>query len=69
MGQRVPHGIIKYADKQFAVDYTPALKAELLHVMGEMRTARTNGVARRDHGEPRKCTACGLRDECDERLV
>jgi CRISPR-associated exonuclease Cas4 len=69
MGQRVPHGIIKYADKQFAVDYTPALKAELLYVMGEMRTARTNGGARRDHGEPRKCAACGLRDECDERLV
>jgi CRISPR-associated exonuclease Cas4 len=69
MGERVTHGIIKYADKQFAVDYTPALKSELLRVMAEMRDARTSAGAHRDHNEPRKCAACGLRDECDERLM
>lgn len=69
LGERVPHGIIQYADKQFAIDYTPALRAELLRVANEMRAARTNNGARRNHGEPRKCAACGLRDECDERLV
>lgn len=69
IGQRVPHGIIQYADKQFAIDYTPALKAELLRVMGEMRDAQAHGDACRNHNEPRKCSACGLRDACDERLV
>ncbi len=69
MGQRVPHGIIQYADRQFAIDYTPALKGELLRVMGDMRAARANGDAHRDHHEPRKCAACGLRDACDERLT
>lgn len=69
LGERVPHGIIQYADRQFAIDYTPALKAELLRVMGEMRTAQTNAGAHRNHSEPRKCAACGLRDECDERLM
>lgn len=69
LGERVPHGIIKYADKQFAIDYTPALKAELLRVMSEMRTARAGGGTHRDHHEPRKCAACGLRDACDERLT
>ena len=69
LGERVPHGIIKYADKQFAIDYTPALKAELLRVMAEMRNARTHDGAHRDHNEPRKCAACGLREACDERLM
>ncbi len=69
LGERVPHGIIKYADKQFAIDYTPALKAELLRVMAEMRSARSNAGAHRDHNEPRKCAACGLREACDERLM
>ncbi len=66
---RVPHGIIQYADKQFAIEYTPALKAELLRVMDEMRAARAAGNAQRDHNEPHKCAACGLRDACDERLM
>jgi CRISPR-associated exonuclease Cas4 len=69
LGQRVPHGIIQYADKQFAIDYTPALRTELLRVMGEMRVAQAHSTAHRDHNEPRKCAACGLRDVCDERLV
>jgi CRISPR-associated exonuclease Cas4 len=68
LGRRVSHGVIQYADRQFAIDYTPALKAELLRTLDDMRAALQSGDAHRDHADPRKCAACGLREACDERL-
>ncbi|WP_169237318.1 CRISPR-associated protein Cas4 [Candidatus Roseilinea sp. NK_OTU-006] len=65
---RVTQGIIQYADKRFIVDYTPALKAELLRVVGEMRCALREGDAHRSHDEPSRCARCGARTACDERL-
>ena len=35
--QRPKYGIVKYADRMFAVDYTDALQAALLDVMAAMR--------------------------------
>lgn len=69
LGRRVTHGIIQYADKQFAVAYTPALKADLLRALDGMRQAIEAGDAHRDHTDPRRCAACGVRDACDERLA
>jgi CRISPR-associated exonuclease Cas4 len=68
LGEHVPHGIIQYTDRQFAIDYTPALRAELLRVMDEMRVALADGNAHRSHADPRRCAACGVRDACEERL-
>jgi CRISPR-associated exonuclease Cas4 len=69
LGRRVSHGIIQYSDRQFAVDYTPALKAELLGALDDMHAAMRDGDAHRDHSDPRRCAACGLRDTCGERLA
>ena len=66
--ERVPMGIIRYDDKQFAIDHTPALRAELLRVMDDMRDALDAGDAARNHHDARKCAACGVRVACDERL-
>ncbi|MCS6847155.1 MAG: CRISPR-associated protein Cas4 [Anaerolineae bacterium] len=68
LGARVRRGIIQYADKRFVVDYTPALKAELLRVVDEMRLALREGDAHRDHADPGRCARCGVREACDERL-
>ena len=67
--ERVPMGIIRYDDKQFAIDHTPALRAQLLRVMGDMRDALDAGDAHRNHNDARKCAACGVRQACDERLA
>lgn len=69
LGERVSHGIIQYADQQLAIDYTPALKDELLRVMGEMRSALQVGDAHRDHGDANRCISCGVRAVCEERLT
>lgn len=68
LGARVRRGIIQYADKRFVVDYTPALRAELLRVVDEMRLALREGDVHRDHADPGRCARCGVREVCDERL-
>jgi CRISPR-associated exonuclease Cas4 len=67
--QRPPHGIIKYADRSFQVDYEPALQEELLRTLNRMRSDMEAGRAPRRHNEPHRCEACGHRDHCDQRLV
>ena len=65
---RPSHGIIQYADKQFAVDYTPKLERELLIVMDQMRQDYANGDAQRSHNEVWRCTGCGLKENCELRI-
>jgi CRISPR-associated exonuclease Cas4 len=67
-GQRPPRGLIKYADKVFSVDYTPALETELLELLDSIRAdAEADNVAR-SHATPARCAACGFNSICDDRL-
>jgi CRISPR-associated exonuclease Cas4 len=73
----VPYGIIKYADKAFEIDYTPALRAQVVDTIEAMRRGlRADDMAAKDmrhmarsHDEPRRCLGCGYRDQCDQRLA
>jgi CRISPR-associated exonuclease Cas4 len=68
-GARPRYGIIQYADKQFAIDYTPELERELLRVIGVMRDDLDKQNAHRNHNDARRCATCGVRDECEERMT
>ncbi len=65
---RVAYGIIQYADKRFAVDYTPELKSELLSTVNAMRQALEAGDAHRSHHDAGRCARCGVREACNEKL-
>ena len=67
--QTPKYGIVKYADRMFAVDYTDALKVTLLDVMAAMREDVTHDTAHRSHDEAARCAHCGYRHACDERLA
>jgi len=67
-GRRPPYGIIKYGDHAFEVDYTPELEDELLATIERMRADLAGGNVTRSHDEPRRCRACGYRQQCDQRL-
>ena len=67
-GRRPPYGIIKYPDRAFEVDYTPELEDELLATLDRMRADLADGSAPRSHDEPRRCQACGYRQQCDQYL-
>ena len=67
-GQRPAYGIVKYADKQFAIDYTDELESMLLDTLGAMRRDLDANDAERSHADSWRCAACGVRAECDQRL-
>ncbi len=67
--QRPKYGIVKYADRMFAVDYTEALHTALLDVIAAMRDDLAHGTAQRSHNEAARCMKCGYRHACRERLA
>lgn len=69
LGQRPPYGIIQYAGRQFAVEYTPELERRLALALEDMRRAAGSPAgARRNHDWAPRCSGCGVREACDERL-
>jgi len=67
-GKRPPYGIIHYANRDFAVDYTPALESALLDLLAEIRQAETRREVPRSHEVPQRCQGCGFREACDQAL-
>jgi CRISPR-associated exonuclease Cas4 len=67
-GVRPPYGIIHYNDRDFAVDFTPALEASLLELLAEMRREKRAEVDR-SHEQAARCARCGFRDLCDQSLA
>jgi CRISPR-associated exonuclease Cas4 len=67
--QTPKYGIVKYADRMFAVDYTASLQAALLDVMAAMRDDVAHDEAHRSHDEAARCRHCGYRHACAERLA
>jgi CRISPR-associated exonuclease Cas4 len=69
LGSRVPYGLMRYADGEVRVEYTPELRETLLEIIEEIRDAREVDEVHRSHDEQRRCASCGYREECDESLV
>lgn len=67
-GRRPAYGLIKYADKTLAVDFTAQLKADLLGLLEEMRAADLAEDVSRSHNSAARCRACGFRDGCGEEI-
>jgi CRISPR-associated exonuclease Cas4 len=68
-GKRPPHGIIHYADRDFAVDYTPKLESALLDLLASIRRDEHRSIVERSHDDPQRCRHCGFRHTCDQKLA
>jgi len=68
-GRAPPYGILKYRDKSWVVDYTPSLRAELLHLLASMRKDLSASDVPPNHDSARRCLACGFRSRCRRRLA
>lgn len=68
-GRRPGYGLIKYADKTFAVDFTPALEAELWELLESIRADGDSEEVARSHTSTARCRACGFREVCGEALT
>jgi CRISPR-associated exonuclease Cas4 len=68
-GRRPPYGLIHYADRTFAVDYTPELEGALLDTLEWMREDLREGYADRNHNDAARCRACSYAELCDQQLA
>jgi CRISPR-associated exonuclease Cas4 len=69
LGADVPYGVVRYADGEIAVDYTPELREELIALLEEMSEARLADDVHRSHEDARRCAGCSMRESCDEALA
>ena len=67
--RRPPYGLIHYADRTFAIKYTPELEDELVDTIEWMREDLKDGQADRNHNDPSRCQACSYAGHCDQRLA
>lgn len=63
-GQPPRYGLIRYNDATIQVDWTPALRGQLLELLDEVRTNRSRLDVRRSHRDASRCRACGVRHAC-----
>jgi CRISPR-associated exonuclease Cas4 len=68
LGKRPAYGILKYANRTFAIDYTADLERSLLALLAEMRAQERKKDTPRSHEQGARCKACGFRSICDQRL-
>jgi CRISPR-associated exonuclease Cas4 len=68
-GRTPPYGILKYDDRAFEVDYTSALRVELLNTLDAIRGDLHAHNLGRSHSDPGRCRGCGYREQCDQRLA
>jgi CRISPR-associated exonuclease Cas4 len=67
-GKRPPYGILHYANRTFAIDYTPELEAALAALLEEMRAQDRRKVVARSHDSGARCRSCGYRSVCDQKI-
>jgi CRISPR-associated exonuclease Cas4 len=66
--KRPTHGFVHYANRTFAVDFTPQLEEEFRSLVAEIHRCDRSQNPARSHDSPQRCRACGYRDICDQRL-
>lgn len=65
---RPTHGIIRYDEGEFSIEYTADLEWKLEQLVQEMHLQRDQNEIHRDHNHKSKCDACSFWNNCSERL-
>lgn len=68
MGKRPAYGILHYPNRTYAIDYTDRLEADLLALLAEMHAHDRKKETPRSHSSAARCSRCGYRHACDQRL-
>jgi CRISPR-associated exonuclease Cas4 len=69
LGATVSKGLIRYDDRHFVIAFDDTLRRRLFAALDDMRGCFDRDGAARNHTDPRRCTRCGVRESCDERLT
>ena len=68
-GKRPAYGILHYPNRTFAIDYTVQLEKQLLELLEEMHAQERRKELPRTHDSAARCSRCGFRDICNQRLL
>jgi CRISPR-associated exonuclease Cas4 len=68
-GKRPDYGILHYSNRTFAIDYTSQLEQALLDLLDEIRVQDKKRENARSHDSAARCSRCGFRSICDQRLM
>lgn len=68
-GRRPDYGILHYPNRTYAIDFTPQLEKELLRLLDDIRLQDRLKDVPRSHESARRCSGCGYRSVCDQRLM
>jgi CRISPR-associated exonuclease Cas4 len=68
-GKRPSYGILHYPNRTYAIDYTPQLERQLLDLLQEMHAQERQKELARSHQSAARCSRCGFRAICDQRLL
>ncbi len=66
--QKVPYGMLRYADLDVQLDWTPENRRALTGLLSEMRSQAAAGNVERSHDSPSTCAACIVKEYCDQAL-
>ena len=66
--QRPPYGILRYRNRTFKIQYTEELEQRVLGLIENIRTQKNQEDVQRSHNQKSRCSGCGYRNSCDQRL-
>ncbi len=58
------YGLVRYADHEFQVDYTPALRRKVIRLLGEMEQSSAEQPPHLEKQKVTKCRACVFQPIC-----
>ncbi len=65
-GSRPHHGLIHYADKSFAIEFTQELEATVKAIIRQLQGRQI--PSDRSHQDAQRCKHCGYRSICEQSL-
>lgn len=66
--ERPEYGILHYSNKDFAVDYTPEVENQIIHLLREIRSMSRKKSVNRSHESVNRCKKCGFQVICNQSL-
>lgn len=58
------HGILRYTDREFTIDYTPALRKKVIRLLQEMARCNEQQAPPLQKQRPAKCRSCAFQSIC-----
>lgn len=62
--QAPTHGILRYADREFTIEYTPALRKKVIRLLGLMTQCSEQSPPQLKSQKAAKCRACAFQAMC-----